>query len=384
MAGALSLKGKMRVRNQRLLAVSLVLAMPVSWRAATGQVSPLAPGTSVQVQASQTSSDSTPAKDAAAVGSPVALPLPMPDITLAPGPLFAFKTSDIKFDLLGLMKTLRDSKHEGWVLAAYPDPKTSRPLIGAGFSLDVTATEHVQRDPLNPHLFIEPSSAQLWQAAELDPERLQAILNQFDRHLKAWKQKTYRRKIRTHSLTPQLTADEATKLLRISTLQAIHNARAYCRDFDQLTASQQMALSQLVFQMGVNLEEFVQFLGALNGDVTLQQTATTGSNVNSEREHWKTVQQTLIQSQWAKRYTSRAVVVIAMFDPDYAEDPKGAERRVGVTLHPPAKHHPKKSRGRKTAAAASVRCGTHLSPPLATRLGCLNRLLKNVAFAMIG
>ncbi len=52
-------------------------------------------------------------------------------------------------------------------------------------------------------------------------------------------------------------------LLRISAIQAIYNAKAYCRNFDQLTAPQQMALSQLVFQMGTNLEEFVEFLGAL-------------------------------------------------------------------------------------------------------------------------
>src|SRR5581483_4403167 len=50
-------------------------------------------------------------------------------------PLVNFKSSDIKFNLQSLMDTLRDNRHEGWVLAAYPDPKTSRPLIGAGFSL---------------------------------------------------------------------------------------------------------------------------------------------------------------------------------------------------------------------------------------------------------
>src|SRR5208337_2259251 len=94
-----------------------------------------------------------------------------------PVPLFDFEESDIKFQLESLMNILRDSRHEGWVLAAYPDPKTSRPLIGAGFGLDDPATEHVQRDPLNPHPFLEPSTAQLWQAAGLDSERLQAILD---------------------------------------------------------------------------------------------------------------------------------------------------------------------------------------------------------------
>ncbi len=153
------------------------------------------------------------------------------------------------------MTVLRDSRHEGWVLAAYPDPKTSRPLIGAGFGLDVPATDHPQRDPLNSHPFVEPSTGQLWQAAGLDSAKLQSILDQFDRDLATWKKKNFRKKIRTHALSPQITEDDATKLLRISAIQATYNARAYCRFFDQLTASQQMALSQLVFQMGVNLEE---------------------------------------------------------------------------------------------------------------------------------
>jgi hypothetical protein len=242
------------------------------------------------------------------------------------------------------MNTLRDNRHEGWVLAAYPDPKTSRPLIGAGFSLDVMATEHIQRDPLNPHPFLEPSAAQLWQAAGFDSARLQSILDQYDRDLKKWKKKNFRRKIKTHALPPQLTDEEAMRLLRISTIQAVHNARAYCRDFDQLTASQQMALSQLVFQMGVNLEEFVQFLSALNGDPSYHGAAQPEGGIQGESEHWKTVQLTLIQSQWAKRYTTRAVAVIAMFNPDYYEDPREAEREVQAKLRPPAKHHRKKQR----------------------------------------
>ncbi len=190
--------------------------------------------------------------------------LPSPEISCASQALFEFRDSDIKFNLNSLMSTLRDPRHESWVLAAYPDPKTSRPLIGAGFSLDVNATDHPQRDPLNPYTFIEPSSAQLWQEAGLDSGRLQLILDQYDSDLKAWKKKNFRRKIKTHQLSPELTDEEATKLLRVSAIQAIHNARAYCREFDQLTASQQMALSQLVFQMGVNLEEFIQFLSAIN------------------------------------------------------------------------------------------------------------------------
>ena len=71
------------------------------------------------------------------------------------------------------------------------------------------------------------------------------------------------RKVIRHTLTPQLTEEEGTRLLRISAIQAVYNAKAYCRGFEQLTGSQQMALSQLVFQMGTNLEEFVEFLGCV-------------------------------------------------------------------------------------------------------------------------
>src|SRR5271156_4546929 len=231
--------------------------------------------------------------------------------------LLGFRDSDIKFNLGSLMDILRDHQHEGWVLAAYPDPNTRRPLIGAGFSLDVQASGHPQSDPLNPHPFVEPSSAQLWQAAGLSPDRLQQILNQFDHDRSVWTTKQYRRKIIRHRLTPQLTEDEAMRLLRISAIQAVYNARAYCRNFDQLTASQQMALSQLVFQMGINLEEFVDFLSAMNGDVSSAEVALPSSSITDATEHWNAVQHTLIDSQWARRYTVRATTVIAMFDPQY-------------------------------------------------------------------
>src|ERR1700744_4596783 len=56
--------------------------------------------------------------------------------------LESFKDSDIKFNLPDLMDTLRDKRHEGWVLAAYPDPKTGHPLIGAGFTLDLPERQH--------------------------------------------------------------------------------------------------------------------------------------------------------------------------------------------------------------------------------------------------
>jgi hypothetical protein len=248
------------------------------------------------------------------------------------------------------MTTLRDPKHESWVLAAYPDPKTGRPLIGAGFSLDVQATDHPQLDPLNPHIFLEPSSAQLWEAAGLDPVKLQKILDQYERELKAWKKKNFRKKIKTHQLSPQLTDADATKLLQVSVEESVHNARAYCREFDQLSASQQMALSELVYQMGVNLEEFIQFLGTLN-DLSYRDMVPSGENREAEAEHWKAVQNTLIDSDWARRYSTRAVTVIAMFDPQYEADPAEAERVVRAEVHPLVVHH------RKKAHASTVRAG---------------------------
>jgi hypothetical protein len=272
----------------------------------------------------------------------------------APQLLRDFKDSDIKFSLPGLMEILRDHKHEGWVLAAYPDPNTRRPLIGAGFSLDVQAVVHPQNDPLNPHPFLEPSSAQLWQAAGLAPERLQEILDQYNRDLDAWTPKQYRRKILRHTLTPQLTEEEATQLLRISAIQAVYNARAYCRNFDQLTGSQQMALSQLVFQMGINLEEFVDFLGVLNDPDGARELSQLNGYIETNAEHWRTVQRTLIDSQWARRYSVRAATVIAMFDPQYGQAPSLAEQRVEAVLRPPVAH-PRRNHSAATLQVASYR-----------------------------
>jgi hypothetical protein len=260
-----------------------------------------------------------------------------PKISWQLSPLVDFKTSEIRFNLQGLMDTLRDTRHEGWVLAAYPDPKTSRPLIGAGFSLDLEARQHVQRDPLNPTPFLEPSSAQLWQAAGLQPEQLDSMLEQYDRQLDAWKKTKFRRKIRTHSLFPEISEEDATRLLRISAIQAIHNARAYCRDF--------------VFQMGVNLEEFTQFLAAINTSPVSTQAA--GSAVYPDPEYWHSVQTTLIQSDWARRYSTRAISVIAMLDPSYDTDPYAAEARVRTEVHPLVLHSHKR-RHSATVHTASV------------------------------
>ena len=319
--------GNMRGIKQFLLSTALLCtAASSAWNAAA-QVAPATADPPAQVSASGV----TPATQIA----------------------MNFDISGSNFSMDRLMRVLRDSQHEGWVLAAYPDPKTSRPLIGAGFSLDVEAREHAQSDPLNPNQFREPSSAQLWQAAGLDSARLQSILDQFDRNLAKWNKKNYRKKMKAHQLKPQLTDAEAMQLLRLSAIQATHNAKAYCRDYNQLTAPQQMALSQLVFQMGVNLEEFVQFLAVLNDDPMLQNVVLLAGSTPSQVEHWKVVQQALIDSQWARRYTTRAVIVIAMFDPAYDQNPKAAEQRIQALLRPPAKHNRKKPHAQQAHTATA-------------------------------
>jgi hypothetical protein len=350
----------MRFPAQQIGVTVLVLAATV---AAAGQVVADAPG-KPQDQPQSSLPPVAGTEVPAAQAAPVA---PAVDT------LLEFKDSDVKFVVRDLMDILKDNRHEGWVLAAYPDPKTHRPLIGAGFSLDLAAREHLQRDPLNPHPFLEPSSAELWQAAGLDPERLQIILNEFRQRFKA--AGSYRRfRIRMGMLAPQITDEEASRLLRIAVIQAIYNARGYCRGFDGLTASQQMALSQLVFQMGVSLEEFSEFLRLMNPGagsgtasgsnigISIGTTSGMGAGAgmdlpgnaagsesfaansaapvaaSADPEYWRDVQRSLIQSEWAKVYRARAISVIAMLDPQYTGDPAIAERRVSATLRPAVAH----------------------------------------------
>lgn len=247
----------------------------------------------------------------------------------------AFRDSDVKFDIADLMEILRDKRHEGWVLAAYPDPKTAQPLIGAGFSLDLPAREHPQRDPLNPHAFIEPSSAELWQAAGLPPAKLDRVLDQFHDRLSAWNKKGFRRQI--WNLDPQITEEDANALLRVGIIQAALNAKAYCRYFDQLTANQQMAMTQLVYQMGVNLEEFTTFLTLINRGGESPDEAVAVARADAA--YWRNVQMSLVQSQWARLYRARATAVIAMLDPRYERDPQAAEHSMAAILHPARTRH---------------------------------------------
>lgn len=240
------------------------------------------------------------------------------------------------------MGILRDSHHEGWVRTAYPDPTTGRPLIGGGFSLDLCAVEHVQSNPRNPNSFLEPSSAQLWQAAGLDLAQLNEILDRFDRRVELWGKQELRRKVRAHELPPDISEEEAMRLLRISALQAVHNARAYSINFDHMSASQQMALSQLVYQMGVNLEEFVDFLAAINA-----YSPDLRNNPAIHRVDWKAAQRTLIESDWAMRYSNRAIAVIAMFNPNYSVRPRQAVRQVHDWIYPPPAHPQRNARNKK-------------------------------------
>jgi hypothetical protein len=287
-----------------------------------------------------------PASDPALIApavDPIAQSVPAAKSSLPVTPamqmLLKFKDTDVKFAVPDLMEILRDRRHEGWVLAAYPDPKTSHPLIGAGFSLDLPARDHSQADPSNPNPFIEPSSDELWRAAGLDDARLDAILDRFSERMAQWKKKGFRR--RMVQLEPDISDSDADLLLRIAIIQSIDNAKAYCRNFDALTAPQQMAMSQLVYQMGFNLQHFTQFLSQVNADAT------------AEADYWTAVQSTLEQSKWAHLYRIRATAVIAMLDPTYADDPAAAEKRVGAVLHPAVAHHRHSSLQARTELASA-------------------------------
>jgi GH24 family phage-related lysozyme (muramidase) len=310
----------------------------------------LALSASASAQTSLPAPNPAPAQDI----NPAAVLEPAPSVSPAVQLLRDFKAADVKFDLGDMMEILRDRKHEGWVLSAYPDPKTSDPLIGAGFTLNLPAREHPQHDALNPHPFLEPSSAELWQAAGLESDRLQQILAQYRERMSTWNKKKFRKQIKT--LPADITDDEASLLLRISAVQAIYNAKAYCRNFDQLSASQQMALSQLVYQMGVNLEEFSQFLSLINSDSVANVSSANAASPNTE--YWKSVQLSLTQSQWARLYRTRAITVVAMLDPTYADSPSTAERRVSAVLRPAVlRRHRGHSAGVYQVASASPHHG---------------------------
>ncbi len=280
-----------------------------------------------------------------------------------------FKDSDVKFDVNELVNILRDPRHEGWVLAAYPDPRTGQPLIGAGFSLDLPEREHPQTDPLNPHQFLEPSSADLWRAAGFDSGRLDDILNVFYERKRMWSKRMWRSQL--YGLAEQISDEDATQLVRVGAIQAIYNARAYCRSFDRLTGPQQMAMAQLVYQMGVNLQHFEAFLAMINSEVSsapapqVAEVDSAAFTLNADAapaygdqppEYWQGVQKSLMGSQWAHKYRTRAIAVIAMLDPAYADDPSAAEQRVSAELRPSTAQ---RRRGHDAVTTRQVAAGTH-------------------------
>ena len=308
--------------------------------------------TAAAAQSPSASSTDLNPETATQAQTPAAVPEVAPSISPAVAILRDFHDSDVKFQLSNLMDTLRDRRHEGWVLSAYPDPKTAKALIGAGFSLDLPVREHPQNDPMNPHPFLEPSSADLWQAAGLEPARLDAILDQFNHRKATWSKKKFRKQI--PNLPADISDDDAEALLRIAAIQAIYNSRAYCRNFDTLTGPQQMALAHLVYQIGINLVRFNQFLDMVNADQAGSPGLELASleNAGPDTEYWTSVQKSLMQSQWARHYRNRAITVIAMLDPRYEDDPTAAEHRVSAVLRPAVvhRHH---SRGTSTRQVAS-------------------------------
>jgi len=102
----------------------------------------------------------------------------------------------------------------------------------------------------------------------------------------------------------------------------------------------------------------VQFLDALNDNDNARELAQLDGYMESYPEHWKTVQGTLIDSQWARRYSSRAAAVIAMFDPEYSRGPNEAEQRIEATLRPPA---PPRPRSQSTATLRVASYSKHSS-----------------------
>ena len=81
--------------------------------------------------------------------------------------------------------------------------------------------------------------------------------------------------------------------------------------------------------MGVNLEEFTEFRALVNNEALSNESGTspevrdvalrTANTRSTNASYWKAVQQSLEQSQWARLYRVRAIAVIAMLDPRYAE-----------------------------------------------------------------
>jgi hypothetical protein len=61
-------------------------------------------------------------------------------------------------------------------------------------------------------------------------------------------------------------------------------------------------------------------------------------SLDQSSDYWLNVQKSLMGSQWAHKYRTRAIAVIAMLDPAYRDDPTAAEQRVGAVLRPAVVH----------------------------------------------
>jgi hypothetical protein len=203
-----------------------------------------------------------------------------------------------------------------------------------------------------------------WQrAAGFLPGRLDDILKVFYERKRQWNKRKWRRQL--YNLPAQISEEDATQLVRVGAIQAIYNAQAYCGKFDRLSGPQQMAMAQLVYQMGVNLQHFTEFLMKINSgrgkapgpqmeEVDLTTSTPDGdaaliSDDDQAREYWQSVQKSLIGSQWAHKYRTRAISVIAMLDPVYEDGASGAEQRVSAVLRPAVAHR------RHSNASVSVR-----------------------------
>jgi hypothetical protein len=135
-----------------------------------------------------------------------------------------------------------------------------------------------------------------------------------------------------------------------------------------------MAMAQLVYQMGVNLAHFTEFLKTINSRtsdisaprmVTAELTTSTAvedeATLSEDRtpEYWQSVQKSLMGSQWAHKYRTRAIAVIAMLDPAYGDDPSAAEQRVKAVLRPAVQHRRSKH---AAVSARQVSVRRHRSP----------------------
>jgi hypothetical protein len=171
-----------------------------------------------------------------------------------------------------------------------------------------------------------------------------------------------------------------------------------------MNGPQQMAMAQLVYQMGLNLQHFNAFLTMINPDqgataqaATAQAAAVQSEAVQSEAvqattvqdatpqdaaadstmfaqavsdataepvsldqsaDYWLNVQKSLMGSQWAHKYRTRAIAVIAMLDPAYRDDPTAAEQRVGAVLRPAVVHR-RRSHAATTRQVASTKHRGH-------------------------